>query len=195
MSLVASYRAVLKIAPTAPLLVTRVAQVQDFTSDPLRLAGQPLGSGMTGVQLAEKPPKIDPGFGDAVRVTGAFNEKLPVQPSSQLMRAVRRFGAHTPPETMATRPALLPACECGLSYCAVLKIAPTVALSPIVTEHVQDCTSFDFAVQPLGSGMTGVQLAEKPPKNDPLFGAAVSVITEFSGKFEIVRFCHAVISA
>ncbi len=81
MRLAGSYRAGLKIAPTAPLLVTRVAQVQDFTSDPLRLAGQPLGSGMTGVQLAENPPNIDPGFGDAVRVTGSFNEKFAVQPS------------------------------------------------------------------------------------------------------------------
>ena len=89
MRLVAGHRAALKIAPTAPLLVTLVAQVHDFTSAPLRLAAQPLGSGMTGVQVAENPPKIDPGFGEAVRVTGSFNEKLPVQPSSplQLMRA------------------------------------------------------------------------------------------------------------
>ena len=82
--MVAGYRSVLNIAPTAPLLVTLVAQVQDLTSDPLRSCGQPLGSGMTGVQLAENPPKIDPGFGDAVRVTGAFKEKFPVQPSPPL---------------------------------------------------------------------------------------------------------------
>jgi hypothetical protein len=63
-------------------LVTLVAQVQDFTLDPLRLAGQPLGSGITGVQLAENPSKTDPGFGVAVSVTGAFKEKFPVQPSS-----------------------------------------------------------------------------------------------------------------
>jgi hypothetical protein len=73
---------VLNIAPTAPLLVTLVEQVQDFTLDPLSSAGQPLGSGMIGVQLTEKPSKIDPEFGVAVRVTGAFNEKFPVQPSS-----------------------------------------------------------------------------------------------------------------
>lgn len=72
----------LNIAPTAPLLVTLVEQVQDFTLDPLRVAGQPLGSGMTGVQLAENPSKIDPGFGVAMRVTGAFSEKFPAQPSS-----------------------------------------------------------------------------------------------------------------
>ena len=74
----------MKIAPTAPLLITPVAQVQDFTFDSLQLAGQPLGSGMTGVQLAENPPKIDPGFGDAVRVTRAFSEKFPVHPSPPL---------------------------------------------------------------------------------------------------------------
>lgn len=84
-----SYRAGLKIAPTVPLFGTVIAQVQDLTSDPLRLAEHPLGSGMTGVQLAENPPKTDPGFGVAVRVTGAFNAKFPAQPSSppQLMPA------------------------------------------------------------------------------------------------------------
>jgi hypothetical protein len=74
----------LKIAPTAPLLVILVAQVQDCTPDSRRLAGQPLGSGMMGAQLAENPPKIDPEFGEAVRVAVAFSEKFPVHPSPPL---------------------------------------------------------------------------------------------------------------
>jgi len=78
------YWAGLKIAPTAPLLVVVVTHVQDLTLDSLPLAGQPLGSGMTGAQLLEKPPKRDPGFGDAVRATGASSAKFPVQPSPPL---------------------------------------------------------------------------------------------------------------
>ncbi len=89
MKLITVYGAGLNIAPTAPMFVTLVAQVQELTPVPLRLAEHPLGSGMMGVQLAENPPKTDPGFGDAVSVTGSFKEKFPVQPSppAQLMRA------------------------------------------------------------------------------------------------------------
>jgi hypothetical protein len=66
------------------------------------------------------------------------------------------------------RPAVLAAL---CSYCAKLKIAPTVALFVMVSEHV--------------GWLSGMQLADHPPKVDPAAGTAVKVTEELSTKFPV----------